>query len=92
MFYSTAEKLKSDSKSHTTDKMASNGNGSGNMGSTEAIQTDIITLSRFITEEQAKHPEATGDFTYASQIYDQNVILTGIPDYFVKLCNSHSSR
>ena len=39
-------------------------NGNNDMGSTEKIQTDIITLSRFITEEQVKHPEATGDFTY----------------------------
>ncbi|KAK7183585.1 hypothetical protein DPSP01_010421 [Paraphaeosphaeria sporulosa] len=29
----------------------------------EAINTDIITLTRFLTEEQAKHKEATGDFT-----------------------------
>lgn len=27
------------------------------------VQTDIVTLTRFLTEEQAKHPEATGDFT-----------------------------
>jgi fructose-1,6-bisphosphatase I len=30
----------------------------------EKVNTDIITLTRFLTEEQAKHPEATGDFTY----------------------------
>jgi len=29
----------------------------------EKINTDIVTLSRFITEEQRKHKEATGDFT-----------------------------
>jgi len=29
----------------------------------ENINTDIVTLTRFLTEEQAKHPEATGDFT-----------------------------
>ncbi|KAL2001005.1 hypothetical protein VTN02DRAFT_2350 [Thermoascus thermophilus] len=29
----------------------------------ENINTDIITLTRFLTEEQTKHPEATGDFT-----------------------------
>lgn len=46
--------------------MSANGGGSNGMGSTEAIQTDIITLSRFITEEQVKHPEATGDFTYVA--------------------------
>ena len=31
----------------------------------EKINTHIITLTRFLTEEQAKHKEATGDFTYA---------------------------
>jgi len=35
----------------------------------EKINTEIITLSRFITEEQVKHPEATGDFTYASTVW-----------------------
>jgi fructose-1,6-bisphosphatase I len=29
----------------------------------ERINTDIVTLTRFLTEEQAKHREATGDFT-----------------------------
>lgn len=28
-----------------------------------AINTDIVTLTRFLTEEQVKHKEATGDFT-----------------------------
>jgi fructose-1,6-bisphosphatase I len=31
----------------------------------EKINTDIVTLTRFLTEEQVKHKEATGDFTYA---------------------------
>ena len=31
----------------------------------EAINTDIVTLTRFLTEEQVKVKEATGDFTYA---------------------------
>jgi fructose-1,6-bisphosphatase I len=30
----------------------------------EEINTDIVTLTRFLTEEQAKHKEATGDFTF----------------------------
>jgi hypothetical protein len=56
--------------------MAANGNGNGNGDGAvgqEAINTDIITLTRFITEEQAKHKEATGDFTYVpinSSSYD----------------------
>jgi fructose-1,6-bisphosphatase I len=29
----------------------------------EKINTDIVTLTRFLTEEQTKHKEATGDFT-----------------------------
>lgn len=33
----------------------------------EKIRTEIITLSRFITEEQVKHKEATGDFTLLCQ-------------------------
>ena len=31
----------------------------------EKINTDIVTLTRFLTEEQSKHKEATGDFTQA---------------------------
>jgi fructose-1,6-bisphosphatase I len=42
--------------------MAHNGNGSG-MGETEQINTNIVTLTRFLTEEQTKHKDATGDFT-----------------------------
>jgi fructose-1,6-bisphosphatase I len=45
--------------------MATNGNGDGVAGK-EGINTDIITLTRFLTEEQTKHKEATGDFTYVS--------------------------
>lgn len=41
--------------------MASNGN---KMHESEKVNTNIVTLTRFLTEEQAKHPEATGDFTY----------------------------
>lgn len=48
--------------------MATNGtngsNGEVNTGTgQEKINTDIITLTRFLTEEQSKHKEATGDFT-----------------------------
>lgn len=34
---------------------------------TEKINTDIITLTRWLTEEQRKHKEATGDFTYVGR-------------------------
>ncbi|OJJ49454.1 hypothetical protein ASPZODRAFT_14170 [Penicilliopsis zonata CBS 506.65] len=38
-------------------------NGSAPPVGHENINTDIVTLTRFLTEEQTKHPEATGDFT-----------------------------
>ena len=44
---------------------ATNGNGSNGQDlTTERVNTEIVTLSRFLTEEQVKHKEATGDFTY----------------------------
>lgn len=43
-----------------------NGNSDTGPAGAEKINTDIITLTRFLTEEQAKHKEATGDFTYVS--------------------------
>jgi fructose-1,6-bisphosphatase I len=45
--------------------MAANGtNGAADPPtSAEQVRTDIVTLTRFLTEEQAKHKEATGDFT-----------------------------
>ncbi|EON66839.1 fructose-1,6-bisphosphatase [Coniosporium apollinis CBS 100218] len=45
--------------------MSANGNSSGEGGAVgaEKINTDIVTLTRFLTEEQTKHKEATGDFT-----------------------------
>jgi fructose-1,6-bisphosphatase I len=42
--------------------MATNGNGASGSPA-EKVNTDIITLTRFLTEEQTKHKEATGDFT-----------------------------
>lgn len=38
-------------------------NGEARAVGSEKINTDIITLTRFLTEEQTKHKEATGDFT-----------------------------
>ena len=44
--------------------MATNGmNGDAGPVGGETINTEIITLTRFLTEEQHKHKEATGDFT-----------------------------
>ncbi len=43
----------------------SQSNGDVAAVSQEKINTDIVTLTRFLTEEQTKHKEATGEFTYA---------------------------
>jgi len=43
--------------------MASNGDSNGGAVGSEKINTEIVTLTRFLTEEQTKHKEATGDFT-----------------------------
>ena len=68
--------------------MATNGNGEGG----EKINTDIITLTRFLTEEQTKHKEATGDFTYVEcQKTPEREELTGLViDYYAMPFNSHS--
>lgn len=47
--------------------MATNGSNVSPVQS-EKINTDIVTLTRFLTEEQAKHQEATGDFTSVSPL------------------------
>lgn len=46
----------------------SNGNDAGGAVGAEKINTDIVTLTRFLTEEQSKHKEATGDFTCVNAI------------------------
>lgn len=56
----------------------------------EAINTDIITLTRFLTEEQAKHKEATGDFTYALPSAMACLLADLGPDYSATRCNSPS--
>jgi fructose-1,6-bisphosphatase I len=38
-------------------------NGGNVAPQAEKVNTNIVTLTRFLTEEQAKHKEATGDFT-----------------------------
>lgn len=45
-----------------------NGDADANAGpvGAEKINTDIVTLTRWLTEEQVKHKEATGDFTSAT--------------------------
>ena len=44
--------------------MAKNNASNQDSFGSEKINTEIITLTRFLTEEQTKHKEATGDFTY----------------------------
>lgn len=52
-------------------------NSGGTTGQEEKINTDIVTLTRFLTEEQAKHKEATGDFTYGVHSdFPQILLLT----------------
>lgn len=41
----------------------SHNNAEGAPVAHEKINTNIVTLTRFLTEEQSKHKEATGDFT-----------------------------
>jgi fructose-1,6-bisphosphatase I len=43
--------------------MSTNGDVQKSGSGTEKINIDIVTLTRFLTEEQTKHHEATGDFT-----------------------------
>jgi fructose-1,6-bisphosphatase I len=47
--------------------MASNNNGDAGAVGKDSINTDIVTLTRYLTEEQAKYNQATGDFTYVKQ-------------------------
>ena len=42
-------------------------NGTNDASGEANINIDIVTLTRFLTEEQTKHKEATGDFTYVQQ-------------------------
>jgi hypothetical protein len=64
----------------------------------EKVNTDIVTLTRFLTEEQAKHKEATGDFTYAYRplqecfkmlIFLIQITLPCSPIFLQKYCILH---
>lgn len=46
--------------------MGENGENGFSVDSGTAIQTDFITLTRYLTEEQTKSPHATGDFTFVA--------------------------
>lgn len=51
---------------------ANGSNGQTAPVSNEKINTDIVTLTRFLTEEQGRHKEATGDFTSAPPSPQEN--------------------
>jgi hypothetical protein len=68
-------------------------NGSAASAAQEKINIDIVTLTRFLTEEQTKHKEATGDFTYAVYFLEfPNTKTNGLLiASFAMLCNSRSN-
>lgn len=53
--------------------MATNSDAAATAAAQEKINTDIVTLTRFLTEEQAKVKEATGDFTCVYLVLGRNV-------------------
>ena len=59
----------------------------------ENINTDIVTLTRFLNEEQTKHPEATGEFTHVYFLAPSCLDLTHtyVVGSFAMLFNSPSS-
>lgn len=73
-------------------------NGGGNEA--ETINTNIVTLTRFLTEEQVKIKEATGDFTYvllfniftATLLAHGLIMLTPRPACCATPCSSPSSQ
>ena len=46
--------------------MSMGGTADGPVGG-ERINTEIVTLTRFLNEEQTKHKEATGEFTHVAR-------------------------
>jgi len=73
--------------------MSSNNESHTGPGGSEAINTEIITLTRFLTEEQTKHKEATGDFTYVwSSQSCEFALLTSRAVSSATPCNSRSSQ
>ena len=44
-------------------KMNGDAGGEGGAVGKESINIEIVTLTRYLNEEQTKHREATGDFT-----------------------------
>merc|ERR1711939_744743 len=54
--------------------------GSNNAGPAgqEKINTDIITLTRWLTEEQHKHKEATGDFQKKLDVIGNDIFVSAM--------------
>lgn len=75
--------------------MAANGDEQPPVGN-EQINTEIVTLTRFLNEEQTKHKEATGDFTYVLRVnlktFGRQQLTRYATDYSVTPSNSPSSR
>ena len=77
----------------------SQSNGEVQPISQEKVNTNIVTLTRFLTEEQSKHKEATGDFTYGynpTLFHEDNPLVhranTRIQVCYAMPYNSPSSR
>lgn len=69
-------------------------NGAATMATQEKVNIDIVTLTRFLTEEQRKHKEATGDFTYtipSRSCFDQQADESFTIACCAMLFSSHSS-
>lgn len=68
--------------------------GEGGPAGAEKINVDIVTLTRFLTEEQVKHKEATGDFTYGTALRTSDVQPADLllPDYYAMPSNSPSNQ
>ena len=56
----------------------------------EKINTNIVTLTRFLTEEQSKHKEATGDFTLVVPVHDTRTSAEKRTVCSATLCSSPS--
>ena len=73
------------------------GDQNGDVGAVgkESINTEIVTLTSFLNEEQTKHKEATGDFTYVQApqpLIFNRLLIDTLPDYSAMHCSSPSSQ
>jgi fructose-1,6-bisphosphatase I len=67
--------------------------GEGGAVGKESINTEIVTLTRFLNEEQVKHKEATGEFTYVeTNAHKGSTLRHQYSDFFAMPSNSPLSR